>query len=261
MEYRVRDDKGTERWILDTGLPKFCGKDFAGYVGSAVDVTGLGRARAELSNLSRHLMEEHDRESAAIARKLHEDVCQRIMALTLRLRSVKGAPPDAARQGVVEEIGEQLASLVGELVSVPDPVYQKLDLLGLTTAARRFCEQLSADSAVSIHFQDENVPGHLPTDIALALFRVLQDAVVNAVMHSTARDVWVWLRGSADEIRLEVVDAGVGFDPQQAIPTDGVGLVAIRERVKRVHGGSAVTSRPGVGTRVEAWVPLAPRPI
>lgn len=261
MEYRVRDDQDTERWILDTGLPRFSGEDFSGYVGSVVDVTGLGRARAELSNLSRHLMEAHDRESAAIAKKLHEDVCQRIMALTLRLRSVKGAPHDAERQGVVDEIGEQLASLVGELVSVPDPVYQRLDLLGLTTAARRFCEQLSADSAVAIHFHDENVPGNLPTDVALALFRVLQDAVVNAVMHSTARDVRVWLRGSADEIRLEVVDSGVGFDPQHAIPTDGVGLVAIRERVKRVHGGSAVTSHPGEGTRVEAWIPLAARPI
>ena len=85
MEYRVRDRGGVERWILDTGLPRFSGQEFDGYVGSAVDITTVGRARTELSNLSRHLIQAHERERAALARTLHEDVCQRMMALTLRL--------------------------------------------------------------------------------------------------------------------------------------------------------------------------------
>jgi hypothetical protein len=75
MEYRVREAGGVERWILDTGLPRFSGKDFDGYVGSAVDITRLRAARAELSNLSRHLMQAHERERAALAKTLHEDVC------------------------------------------------------------------------------------------------------------------------------------------------------------------------------------------
>ena len=94
MEYRVREAGGVERWILDTGLPRFSGKDFDGYVGSAVDITRLGRARAELSNLSRHLMQAHERERAALAKTLHEDVCQRMVALTLRLHNLQGAAHD-----------------------------------------------------------------------------------------------------------------------------------------------------------------------
>ena len=102
------------------------------------------------------------------------------------------------------------------------------------------------------------MPLSLPSDIALALFRVLQEATVNAVVHSAAREVWVSVRGTAAEIRLQVVDHGVGFDTQRAVPSGGVGLVAIRERLKLVNGDSVIVSSPGEGTRVEAWVPLRP---
>ena len=64
------------------------------------------------------------------------------------------------------------------------------------------------------------------------------------------------MRGTATEVRLQVVDRGVGFDTQRAVPGDGVGLVAIRERLKLVNGDSMIVSRPGEGTRVEAWAPL-----
>jgi signal transduction histidine kinase len=111
---------------------------------------------------------------------------------------------------------------------------------------------------VAIHFEDGDVPRDLPSDVALALFRVLQEATVNAVVHSAAQDVWVSVRGSASEIRLQITDRGVGFDTQRAVPGGGVGLVAIRERLKLVNGDSVIVSRPGEGTRVEAWVPSPP---
>ena len=106
MEYRVREAGGVERWILDTGLPRFSGKDFDGYVGSAVDITRLGRARAELSNLSRHLMQAHERERAALAKTLHEDVCQRMVALTLRLHNLQGAAHDGEVARYQRETGK-----------------------------------------------------------------------------------------------------------------------------------------------------------
>jgi signal transduction histidine kinase len=212
----------------------------------------LRRARAELSNLSRHLMRAHETERAELARTLHEDVCQRMVALTLRLHNVH----DPAHDGEVEDIRAKLASLANEIAAVSDPLHQRLELLGLPCAARRLCADLSAQHGVAIHFHDENVPRDLPADIALALFRVLHEATVNAVVHSAAREVWVSMRGDAAEIRLHVLDRGVGFDAQCAVPSGGVGLVAIRERLKLVNGDSVIASRPGEGTRVEARVPL-----
>jgi signal transduction histidine kinase len=256
MEYRVREAGGMERWVLDTGLPRFSGRAFDGYVGSAVDITGLGRARAELSNLSRHLMQAHEQERAALAKTLHDDVCQRMMALTLRLQNLQGAAQHDEVEAVVADISGKLASLVGEIAAVSDPVHQRLELLGLTTAGRSFCEDVSARCGVAIYFQEQDVPRDLPSDVALALFRVLQEATVNAVVHSGAREVWVSVRGTAAEIRLHIVDRGVGFDLQRSVPGGGVGLVAIRERLKLVNGECVIVSRPGEGTRVEAWVPF-----
>src|SRR5262249_46570665 len=139
---------------------------------------------------------------------------------------------------------------------ISDPVYHKLELIGLAFACRTFCDELSKPGGVTVHFQHENVPNELAIDVALALFRVLQEAATNALRHSGAQDVWVSLRGGASEIRLEVVDVGIGFDPQRDIPKDRVGLVAMRERLTLVNGECTIESRAGEGTRVLARVPL-----
>jgi signal transduction histidine kinase len=226
-------------------------------VGSAGDIATLGRARAELSNLSRSLMQAHDQESAALARKLHEDVCQRMVALTLRLHNVPGADND----GELADIRAQLGNMVGEIAEMSKTVHQRLELLGLSSASREFCKELSSRHNLPIHFQDDGVPRDLLAEIALALFRALQEATVNAVMHSSAREVWVSIRSTAAEVRLQVLDRGVGFDPQRAAANGGVGLVAMRERLKLVNGDSVIVSRSGEGTRVDAWVPITAGPL
>jgi signal transduction histidine kinase len=210
------------------------------------------RAQGKLSNLSRHLIQEHERERAALAKTLHEDVGQRMVALTLRLHSLRGAEHDAE----VADIRETLSGLAAEVAAASDAVYGRLELLGLPTVAKQLCEELSARHGVAIHFHERDVPRELPPDIALALFRVLHEATVNAAVHSQALEVWVSLRGAATEVRLQVVDRGVGFNAQRTVPGTGFGLVAIRERLKLVDGDSEIVSGPGEGTRVEAWVPL-----
>ena len=253
MEYRVRGAGNADRWMLDTGVPKFSGRTFDGFVGSTVDITEAVRARADLSNLSRYLMQAREREHAALAKTLRDDVCQRMVALTLRLHQLLGGSHDRE----IADITETLASLVGEIAAVSDPIHHRLDLLGLVAVGRQFCADLSACYDVAIHFADEGVPRDLPSHIAIALFRVLQEATVNALVHSSAREMWVSVRGTATEIRLQVVDRGVGFDTSSA-RSGGVGLVAIRERMKLVNGDCAIVSRPGEGTRVEGWVAIRP---
>lgn len=252
MEYRTRDTDGAERWMLDTGVVRLSGAAFDGYVGSTVDITTLARAPAELSKLSRHLIQEHERERAALAKTLHDDVAQRMVALTVRLHSLQGASHEAD----VADIRETLSRLVADIATASDPVYVRLEHLGLATASRRLCEELSGQYGVAIHFEDEGVPRDLPSDVALALFRVLEEATLNAAAHSQAREIRVCVRGTAAEVHLQVIDRGVGFDAEPMIAPAGVGLVAIRERIKLVNGESRIVSRPGEGTRVEAWVPL-----
>ena len=84
---------------------------------------------------------------------------------------------------------------------------------------------------------------------------MLQESVTNAVKHSGVRKVVVRLRGTNSELQLEVIDEGIGFDPE-AIRTQGLGLISMRERLNLVGGEILFESRPGAGTRIRARVPL-----
>jgi hypothetical protein len=101
------------------------------------------------------------------------------------------------------------------------------------------------------------VPAGVPADIALCLFRVLQEALRNAVRHSAARRFAVSLQGTADALSLTVRDDGRGFDAESAAHDRGLGLTSMRERLKLVAGELSIESKPGKGTTIMARVPLA----
>jgi signal transduction histidine kinase len=93
-------------------------------------------------------------------------------------------------------------------------------------------------------------------DESLCLFRVTQEALHNAVKHSGANRFWVELSGAGNEVRLEVKDAGIGFDVKETRRIVGLGLVSMQERVRAVDGRFSIESKPGAGTKIIASVPL-----
>ena len=206
-------------------------------------------------------MQAHEKERAWIARELHEDLCQQMMALTVRLHGLSELPGGGAAEmrTRVAELCDRFADLTGEILSISDRIHSRLELLGLTTVARRFCEHLSAEHDAVIDFRDSGVPNDLSNDVALAMFRVMQEAVSNAMTHAAARRVSVSLDGNDDEIRLDVSDDGVGFDPDDAMKGPGLGLIGMRERLMAVGGDCTISSRCGAGTRILAHVPIRRR--
>ena len=133
----------------------------------------------------------------------------------------------------------------------------KLELLGLSRAAASLCRDLAVQHRVAIDFSTEGIPEHLSPDIALCLYRVLQEAVSNALKHAGVPQVAVMLRGTSTAVHLDVIDRGNGFDPQTLGHRQGSGLISMRERLKLVDGEIHVDSWPGSGTTVRARVPLA----
>ena len=91
------------------------------------------------------------------------------------------------------------------------------------------------------------------------MFRVLQEALQNAVKHSGERHFSVELQGTSGEIQLRVSDSGVGFDQQDAINRRGIGLISMRERLRLVCGEFSIESKPGCGTTIRARVPVNAR--
>jgi PAS domain S-box-containing protein len=254
VEYRLRRHDGEYRWILDTGVPD----GFAGYIGSAIDVTELKLASVALSGLSRRLLQSQEEERARIAAKLNEDLCQRMTGLNLQLHSLSMGPHGDVNQMRVrvEELCAQFGDLASEIRAISDQSSHTLELRGIAASVRTVCRQMSARHGVTIDYHYEGVPETLPNDVALAMFRVLEEALCNAVRHAAVHRVSVSLGGSRDELRLDVTDEGAGFDPEAAMRSHGLGLIGMRERLSLVDGECLIESHPGAGTRIRARVPL-----
>ncbi|HMF97623.1 MAG TPA: sensor histidine kinase [Vicinamibacterales bacterium] len=220
-------------------------------------IAELNVASAGLSRLSRNLMQAHEDERARIARDLHENLGQRMVALTVRMRNLSATPHEASgdlRAGL-ETLARRLGTLTGEILAISDPVYSRLELLGFPAAARTLCDGVSAQHRVIIDFHNGGVARDLPPDVALALFRVLQEALTNAVKHAGVDHLSVSLRADRDAIHLDVADQGAGFDPETASKSNGLGLIGMRERIKLVDGECTIDSQPGAGTRIRVSVP------
>ena len=136
----------------------------------------------------------------------------------------------------------------------------KLQLLGIVPAIRGFCSEVSARQKIEVDFSHQDVPDSVRPDIALCLFRVLQEALQNAVRHSSAVRFTVNLRGTPEALRLTVRDNGRGFDPESVSQAGGLGLTSMRERLKLVAGDLSIETQPGCGTTIVAQVPLPADP-
>jgi PAS domain S-box-containing protein len=258
MEYRIRRHDGEDRWILDTGVPRFnANGSFAGYIGSCLDITDRKLAEDTLASVGRRLIEAHEEERTWIARELHDDIVQRVALVAVELeRYCKHTQAKTGSQDHIREAHRRLSELGKDIQALSHRLHSsKLEYLGLVGAAKSFCRELSEQRNVRIEFKHSDLPAAVPKEVSLCLFRILQEALQNAVRHSGAQHFAVEIHGSQDDICLSVSDSGIGFDWQQEINRRGLGLISMRERLRLVSGELSIQSEPGRGTTVLARVP------
>ena len=261
MEYRLRRHDGKYRWVSDIGVPRFePDGSFAGYIGSCVDITDRKQAEEAQADIGRRLIEAHEEERTWIARELHDDINQQIALLAIELEQFDQQPPEAGVevQDRISHMRQRLLDLGKDVQALSHRLHSsKLDYLGLAVAASSFCKELSEQQKVEIDFQHTGIPRNLPKEVSLCLFRVLQEALQNALKHSGVRHFRVELHGTARDIRLTVSDLGIGFDQQDAVNRRGLGLISMEERLQLVCGEFSAESQPGRGTTIYARVPLS----
>jgi PAS domain S-box-containing protein len=254
MEYRLQRKDEEYRWILDIGVPRFNSDgNFAGYVGSCLDITDRKLAEGALASVGHRLIEAHEEERKWIARELHDDIVQRlaIVVVELDVCDEQGIEDRIRRAcALLSNLGTDIQALSHRLHS------SKLEYLGLVGAAKSFCRELSEQRNVRIELKHSDMPSTVQKEISVCLFRVLQEALQNAVRHSGGQDFAVEVHGTQDGIRLTVSDSGIGFDWRQAINGRGLGLISMRERLRLVKGEMSIQSEPGRGTTVLACVPF-----
>jgi signal transduction histidine kinase len=208
-----------------------------------------------LRELGVRLLNAQDAERSRIARDLHDDISQQVALLSIDLDLLRGAVLGSAND-LAEDVFnrvQQLAHSVHDLSHNLHPA--KLRLIGLVAAISGFQHELAL-VGVGITFSHTNVPSELPTDLTPSLFRVVQEAVQNAIKHGRAHQISVELVGIPRGLSLSVSDDGVGFDVASAWGK-GLGLISMGERLEAVGGSMEIRSMPESGTRVEVTVPLS----
>ncbi|MFM8359840.1 MAG: sensor histidine kinase, partial [Verrucomicrobiota bacterium] len=135
--------------------------------------------------------------------------------------------------------------------------------LGLEEAIREECGEFARRHGGRVDFEGREVPGNVPDEVSLGLFRVAQESLQNVMRHAEATRVNVELSMAGDLLRLKVEDNGVGFRMKDHEDKGSLGLISMRERLADLGGGFQVHSRVGLGTCVTAWVRMSkvrPRP-
>lgn len=264
MEYRLRRYDGEYRWVVDYGVPRFeRNGSFCGYIGSCIDITERKRSEMSLRDLTGRLIHAQEEERSRIARELHDDISQRMAFLQIGLEQFKESVPGLTTNNRQElrNLTEVASEISSDLHSMSHQLHPaRLDLQGLVAAIGSLCREMTNQYELKINFAHHDIPNDIPKDVALCLFRIVQEGLRNVVKHGKTGEAKVELAGRRDSLELRVSDAGAGFDLESAQGKSGLGLISMHERLRLVGGHLSVESEPSCGTRVHVRVPLA-RPI
>jgi signal transduction histidine kinase len=206
------------------------------------------RAHADLKrDFDLRLERDYERYRSRIAADLHDDLSQQLMAVRLALHvesNSDGASPKA--EGLLQGLADSIRSLSHHLDS------SRARSRSFQEDMRELASSMSSERLqVKIDLQGEDEL--LPT-ASLELYRIVQEALANAVHHGKARRVEIRVRNLSHEMELEVRDDGQGIDPNRIV--EGMGLRGIRARVSRLDGAVRLEGGPGRGTELRVRVPL-----
>ena len=219
----------------------------------------LERSRRELQALAGRLLTVQEDERRRISRELHDDLNQRLAMLTLEIeRLYQQLPPSSGE--VVDRLGGLRDHVVDLSDAVHDLAYQLhasvLDDLGLRVALESYLGDYRRQESIEVELTEAGLTAPIPTDTASCLYRVAQEALRNVARHARASRVSVSLDTEDGGVRMVIADDGIGFDVSTKDRVGSrLGIVGMQERVRIVDGRFALESQPGVGTRVNVWVP------
>jgi signal transduction histidine kinase len=207
---------------------------------------------------AQRLLQAQEEERAWVAREVHDDALQHIAFIQRDVASVRGIQPAltpeqdhrvASLQGEMEDLSVKLRTLAHRL----HPAL--IEKGGLRVALEALCGDIERTYPISVERRLPERVAPLEPQRALAIYRIAQEALRNVATHSGAKTATLELTQDAERTELTVSDAGAGFESRGRRPSDGLGLIGMRERAHLAGGIVAVTSRPGHGTVVRASFP------
>jgi PAS domain S-box-containing protein len=226
---------------------------------AAEDITMRRQAEKARADLAQRLINAQEQQFTHIARELHDNIGQSLALFSMEVETTRlcltGRSPEIDARltllgGRLKDLGRVVGNLSHQLHS------SELDLLGLVVAIKGLCREFSEQYHVQVSCACGHIPDNLCSNIALCLFRVTQEALHNVAKHSQAHRINIELHGVLNSLVLHISDDGVGFAPNNAHVSPGLGMTSMRERLHLIGGEFKIISKPGTGTRIEATVPL-----
>ena len=222
-------------------------------------VAQLEAYRVGARALASRILSAQEAERVRVSRELHDDTGQALTLLLIRLHLVEKRSTELEVQRELAElrqlVGETLDGVRRLAVHLGPSV---LEDLGLHAAIEWLGDRVRAETGLTVHLSLEGDCDAAPPETAVAVFRVVQEALTNIVRHARARHVEIRLSTSAAVLDVAVTDDGAGFavDEARARPSASVGLFGMTERVALVGGRLEIASHRGIGTTVHAVIPI-----
>lgn len=266
VEERIEIDAedGRRRVLLSSRVPlrDAGGRARGGFVVNQ-DISPLHHSEATLRSLSQRVLDAQEKERRWIAQELHDDIGQAIAAMRFLLSRI-----------VQRTRGQKLGQMVGEVLHSSDQLSARLrqiclglrplelDDFGLMAALRSLLAALGPRPELQISLQGGELERRYPAAVETAAFRIVQEALHNALRHSGCRALSVSVQMPADGLFVAVSDDGCGFSVEAATRAETrarhLGLTGMEERARSVGGLLEIRSATGLGTELRASFPCAP---
>jgi PAS domain S-box-containing protein len=235
-------------------------------IGMVSDITAQKTAEAslyqrdqELQRLAGHLIGAQEEERHRISRELHDDIGQRISLLAFELDAHRRKPSDhkhSKQEDLLEKMRSELRAIASDIHELSHELHSSgLRCCQLEIALRELCSKYANNHHLEIDLQTEGLDSNLSSDVALCLFRVVQEGLANVVKHGATTKAVVKVSQDSERVRLNIRDSGKGFDVSKQ--SEGIGLVGMRERLRLCGGSLSVKSAPKQGTEIAAEIMTA----
>jgi PAS domain S-box-containing protein len=250
--------KSGEEFPLDAAISQLDTEDGKLFTVILRDVTERVRAQEDLAAYAKQSTAIREQEKSRVARELHDELAQSLTAIKMDAIWLKDNVRRDA-QAVEAKLEDMLKLIDGAVASTrriaADLRPLVLDDLGLVPAIEWLVQNFQQRWNIPCTLRAEE-DFELGEPYATAVFRIVQESLMNVAKHARATHVAVSVQAVEGGVRLKVEDDGVGFDARAARKPDSLGLAGLRERSHLLNGSVVVHSKPGQGTTIDAFIPV-----
>lgn len=268
FETRIRRPDGSEVWVIGQMLPQFDPEgELTGHVGVITDISARKAAELELieserrlRELSTHMVQIEERHRAMVAREIHDDIGSSLTGIKIDLAWLKrelagelaGRPDAQAKLADLEKLVDSTAAVSRRLIKALRPSI--LDH-GIVPAIQWQLLEFERRFGVRGHFDAPKDEPNLTEEQAIAVFRVVQEALTNVAKHAAATKVEITLFQQARELTVEIRDNGRGLKGGQAERPGSYGVIGMRERMHSLGGWLEISGAAGQGVTLMLGIP------